>query len=345
MTSEVIANRQFNMMRPRVAAVPRIAGMIAVVALCSILAWSRVEAQSLKKLDVNVFPAGFILPLWVAQDKGFFARNGLQVRMIATPNSVQQMTGLINGQFDIAMTAVDNVIAYMEGQGEAPTRSTPDIVALSLITAPEIKSLADLRGTTLSVDAMTTGYAFTLRRMLEKAGLKDGDYTLTRVGGMKERYEALLERKQAGSLLVPPFTLAALDRQFNELTTALALLGHFQGGVAAARRAWAAEHRDELIGFIRGNIAALDWLYDANNKSKALQIFQAHLPGTSVAVAEKSYGVLLHPSSGFPHKAEIDVEGVRTVMEIRSQYAEPRKTLTDPSRYYDLTYYRAALSN
>jgi hypothetical protein len=41
------------------------------------------------------------------------------VRLIATPNSVQQMTGLIDGQFDIAMTAVDNVIAYMEGQGEA----------------------------------------------------------------------------------------------------------------------------------------------------------------------------------------------------------------------------------
>lgn len=353
MTPEAIANRQFNMMRPRVAAAPRIVGVIAVVALCSLLACSRGEAQSLKKLDVNVFPAGFILPLWVAQDKGFFAHNGLQVQLIATPNSVQQMTGLIDGQFDIAMTAIDNVIAYMEGQGEAPTRSTPDIVALmgsssgflSLITAPEIKSLADLRGATLSVDAMTTGYAFTLRRMLEKAGLKEGDYTLTRVGGMKERYEALLERKQAGSLLVPPFTLAALDRQFNELTTALALLGHFQGGVAAARRAWTAEHRDELIGFIRGNIAALDWLYDADNKSEALQIFQAHLPGTAAAVAEKSYGVLLHPRSGFPRKAEIDVEGVRTVMEIRSQYAEPRKTLTDPKRYYDLTYYRAALSN
>src|SRR5262245_2459276 len=108
MTSEVIANRQFDMMRPCVAAVPRIAGMIAVVALCSIIAWSRVEAQSLKTLDVNVFPAGFILPLWVAQDKGLFARNGLQVRLIATPNSVQQMTGLIDGRFDLAMTAVDN---------------------------------------------------------------------------------------------------------------------------------------------------------------------------------------------------------------------------------------------
>src|SRR5262252_9127394 len=130
MTSEVIANRQLNIMRPRVPAVPRIAGMIAVVALCSILAGARAEAQSPKQLDVNVFPAGFILPLWVAQDKGFFARNGLQVRLIATPNSVQQVTGLIDGQFDIAMTAIDNVIAYMEGQGEAPTSSTPDIVAL-----------------------------------------------------------------------------------------------------------------------------------------------------------------------------------------------------------------------
>jgi hypothetical protein len=71
MTPEVIANRQLNMMRPRVAAAARIVGMITVVALCSLLACSRGEAQSLKKLDVNVFPAGFILPLWVAQDKAF----------------------------------------------------------------------------------------------------------------------------------------------------------------------------------------------------------------------------------------------------------------------------------
>ena len=47
--------------------------------------------------------------------KGFFAPNGLQALLIATTNSVEQMTGLIDGQFDIAMTAVDNVIAYMEG--------------------------------------------------------------------------------------------------------------------------------------------------------------------------------------------------------------------------------------
>jgi len=323
-----------------------------VTVACAAFGSNRVDAQPLQTLDVNVFPAGFNLPLWVAQDKGFFARNGLEVGLIATPNSVKQMTGLIDGEFDIAMTAIDNVVAYMEGQGEAPTRSMPDVVAvmgsssgfLSLIAAPEIKSLADLRGTALSVDAMTTGYAFTLRRMLATAGLKDGDYTLSKVGGMKERYEALVERKQAATLLVPPFTLAARDRQFNELATALGLLGHFQGGVAAVRRAWAAAHRDALVGFIRGNVAALDWLYALDNRSEALRIFQTHLPGTSLAVAEKSLAVLLHPTGGFPRKAEVDIDGVKTVMEIRSQYAEPHKALTDAARYFDLTYYRAALS-
>ena len=33
---------------------------------------------------------------------------------------------------------------------------------LSLVTAPDVKAVADLRGTMLSVDALTTGYAFVL---------------------------------------------------------------------------------------------------------------------------------------------------------------------------------------
>lgn len=191
---------------------------------------------------------------------------------------------------------------------------------------------------------MTTGYAFTLRKMLEIAGLADSDYTLVKVGGMKERYEALLAGKQAGKLSVPPYTLAAIEKGFGELTTALAILGHYQGGVAAVRREWAAANRNALIGFIRGNVAALDWLYHPKNKAEALEVLQKHLPGTTADIAEKSYRVLLNPVNGFPKKAQIDVAGVKTVMDIRAQYGTPHKSLTDPSRYYDLSYYQAALA-
>ncbi|MCQ1574905.1 hypothetical protein NFO65_29790 [Neorhizobium galegae] len=92
--------------------------------------------------------------------------------MTPTPNSEFLMTGLSDGRFNIAMAGMDNVIAYVEGQGEAPTKEQPDIFAfmgagnagfLRLVTVPEVKRYADLKGRQLSVDAATTGYALVLR--------------------------------------------------------------------------------------------------------------------------------------------------------------------------------------
>jgi ABC-type nitrate/sulfonate/bicarbonate transport system substrate-binding protein len=309
--------------------------------------------SKLKRLSVNVFPAGFIWPLWVGQDKGFFAEQGLGIDLVHTVNSIDQMTGLIDGAFDIAMTAIDNVIAYNEGQGEAPTRSKPDLVGvmgsssgfLSLIVAPHIKSFEDLKGTTLSVDAMTTGYSFTLRRLLAMRGLTEDDYRLVKVGGMKERFEALIRNEQVGTLMVPPFTLMARGQGFNELAPVLGVLKHFQGGVAASRRDWLKAHPEEIVGFIRGNLAALQWLYEPANRAEALDIFTAHMKNASASAAEQSYAVLLHPETGFPRRGEIDVEGIKTVIDIRRTYAQPRRDLSEPEAYYDLSHYNRALQS
>src|SRR5207253_11463339 len=87
--------------------------VIAAAALACAQAWAA-------KLELIVFPGGFNWPLWIAQDKGFFADNGLEVNITPTPGSVFQMQNLASGKFDIAFTNYDNVVAYMEGQGEAP---------------------------------------------------------------------------------------------------------------------------------------------------------------------------------------------------------------------------------
>src|SRR5258706_10559630 len=132
-----------------------------------------------KTVNLIVFPGGFNWPVWVAQEKGLFAKNGIEVKVTPTPSSVFQLTGLIEGKFDIAMTAIDNLIAYREGQGEEPVLG-PDLFAfmgsdngfLRLVFVPEIKSYSQMKGRTLSVDARTTGYAFVAFEMLERAGLR-----------------------------------------------------------------------------------------------------------------------------------------------------------------------------
>jgi ABC-type nitrate/sulfonate/bicarbonate transport system substrate-binding protein len=78
---------------------------------------SELRAQMPHSISVIVFPGGFNWPIWVAQQKGYFTQNAIEVKLTNTPNSVFQLTGLIEGRFDIAMTSIDNVVAYMEGQG------------------------------------------------------------------------------------------------------------------------------------------------------------------------------------------------------------------------------------
>jgi ABC-type nitrate/sulfonate/bicarbonate transport system substrate-binding protein len=301
-------------------------------------------------LQVIVFPGGFNWPIWAAQDKGFFAREGVDVKLTPTPSSVFQLQNLIEGKFDIGMTAFDNVVAYQEGQGEAQVSVAPDLFVfmggdngfLRLVTVPEVKTYADLRGKELSVDALTTGYAFVLQKMLQVNGLQRGDYSLVRAGGVLQRWEALKEKKHAGTMLITPFEILAESMGFHRLGNAVDVLGRYQGLVGAARRGWAREHAKELVGYIRAYRAGLAWLYDPANKSDALGLLTKNVRGMTPELAAKTYDVLLAPTGGFDRAAAFDVEGARTVLRLRSEYGQPRKELTDPMKYVDLSYYERA---
>jgi ABC-type nitrate/sulfonate/bicarbonate transport system substrate-binding protein len=304
-----------------------------------------------KTVNVIVFPGGFNWPIWVAQEKGFFARSGLDVKVTPTPNSVFQLVNLIEGKFDIAMTAIDNLIAYREGQGEEKVLG-PDLIAfmgsdngfLRLVAVPEVKSYGELKGKTVSVDARTTGYAFVLFEMLERAGLAmDKDYTIVRAGGVLQRYQQLMEKKHAATLLLSPFEVQAEASGFQRLGNATDTLGAYQGLVGGARKSWADANRDAVVAYIRAFSDAVDWLYDPRNRTEAIAIFRKNLPNVPEQGAQTAYNVLLSPTDGFQKKAEIDMQGVRTVLQLRSKYAEPKKTLTDAGKYYDPSFYRAAM--
>ncbi len=325
--------------------------ILATAAALLALALAACATAPPQTVNVIVFPGGFNWPLWVAQEKGLFAKHGIEVKLTPTPNSVFQLTGLIEGKFDIAMTAFDNLVAYREGQGEVPVLG-PDLIAfmgcdngfLRLVTVPEVKTYGELRGKTLSVDALTTGYAFVLLEILARNGLeKDRDYSVERAGGVLQRYQALMEKKQAGTMLISPFEVQAEARGYHRLANATDVLGHYQGLVGGARKSWADANSGAVIGYIRAFAESVDWLYDPRNKAEAIAILRKNLPAASEEQAQITYGVLLSPSEGFQRQAQIDLEGMRTVLALRSKYGAPRKALADPTTYYDQYFYRSAM--
>jgi ABC-type nitrate/sulfonate/bicarbonate transport system substrate-binding protein len=329
--------------------ISQVTRLCGAIALAATLITAPARAQSLEPVSVIVFPGGFNWPIWVAQDKGFFAKGGLEVKLTPTPSSAFQLSNLIDGKFDIGHTAIDNVVAYMEGQGEAKFESKPDLVVfmggdngfLSLVTQPDIKSYGDLKGKTLSVDALTTGYAFVLLDLLKRNGLTRADYNIERAGGVLERWRGLQEGKHTGTMLISPFDLMAKEKGMNVLQYAIDLYGHYQGLVGATRREWAQQNPKKLENYIRAYLAGLTYLYQPQNKDEAIAILRKNAPQMSPQLASQSYDSLVGPK-GFSRTAEIDVAGVRKVLELRSEYGQPQKTLTDPMRYIDAKYYEAA---
>src|SRR6266508_2714076 len=111
------------------ARVSTVVGAFLLATAAVVVAPARGHAQNLQPVSVIAFPGAGNWLIRIAQDKGYFAQSGIEVTLTPTPNSVFQMTNLIEGKFDIGMTAIDNVIAYQEGQGEAPVATQPDLFA------------------------------------------------------------------------------------------------------------------------------------------------------------------------------------------------------------------------
>jgi ABC-type nitrate/sulfonate/bicarbonate transport system substrate-binding protein len=304
-----------------------------------------------RNIEVILFAGTSALPVYVAKDKGFFEREGVNVNITATPNSGFQMSNLISGKFNIAGTAIDNLIAYMEGQGTAKVDREPDLITimglssteLNIVAQPEYKSIADLKGKEIALDSPTTGFAFVLRNVLEKHGFGVNDTKWVPFGGTRERLNALREKKAAAAMISEPFTTQARAEGFSMLGEIVSVIGPYQANVQIANQPWAKANEDTVVRYIRAMLTAIDWIYDPANKAEAIKILAVNAKIPEAAAAPSIDGVT-SGQAAINRKGAIDVEGVRNVIALREKYGVPQKKMGAPEKYYDATWYNKALA-
>ena len=302
-------------------------------------------------IQVISFGGGFNLPLWAARDQGFFKKHGIEVQHTITADSKQVFSGLMEGKYHVAITALDNILAYQEGQGELKFDPPSDFFGfmgsddgfLSLVAAPDVKSFADLKGKTISVDAMSNGFSFALRDMLARNGIKESDVQWARAGGTDRRFAALMEGQHAATMLRAPFDLQAKNRGFNQLATTRSTIGNYMGIVGASRRSWAASNEAQVVSFIRAYRDAIRWLKMPENRPQAQALLMKYVPNMNAQIAAQSGDLLLDPQSGFFSDVQLDDKGIQAVMDLRSKLGESTQKLTDPSKYIDKRYWQKAM--
>ena len=312
--------------------------LVAAAAALALVASAPPGRADDTKLTVIVFPGVQNLPMFAAQAKGFYAKRGLDVDIKFTPNSDELRNGLAEARYHIAHSAIDNAFALKD-------KANADIAVVlggdnsfnHLIVQPDIKSLADIKGKTVAVDAVNTAYAFQLYEMLRQKGLNKGDYEVKPVGGTGLRLDAMTKDKtMVAAMLNPPFSVRAEKAGLKDMGTAAAALGAYQGTSAFVLRNWGKANADTLVKYIEAYIEGRRWSFDPKNRAEAVALLAERLK-LPPDIAGQAYD---STKDDFSPDGAIDMEGVKNVLKLRAQYEGG--TPAEPEKYLDLSYYQKA---
>lgn len=301
-------------------------------------------------LRAKVFPGAQALPVMAGVQQKIFERHGIRLELLFTQTSQEQRDGLAAGDFQIAQAAVDNAVAMVE-------RAKHDVVIVAggdssmneLFAQAEVRSIADLKGRVLIVDAPNTAYALQARKILRLNGLNEGDYTVKPVGGTLLRYRAMREdRSLAASMLNPPFSIDAPSAGLKSLGRAVDLIGPYQATGTFVLRGWAAANGATLERYLAALIEATRWAVAPANREAAAKMLAERFK-LQPEIAARTWELLADPKFGLAPDARFDPEGFRNVLRLRAEIeGDWGGTPPAPDKYLDLSYYeraRASLRN
>jgi ABC-type nitrate/sulfonate/bicarbonate transport system substrate-binding protein len=269
---------------------------------------------------------------------GSFERQGLVIEHTETPNSTVQMRGLCTGEFDIASTAFDNVLAWSGREGAEIVAIAPagQGIVLPVVVRPEINDWEDLRGKPLAVDAVDTAFALVLRRVLQAHGLDldAGDYEFVPAGATGYRFESMEKGETFAAVLNPPWNQRAVEAGMKAFGDHREVLPNYPGGVYAVSRKFAEENREVVVGFLKGLVEASNWVSDPATADLAAKRLAAE-SGSPEDEVRSRLGRITPDMT-------INRDGLEVVLDLRVRFGLTPAMGPDLSVYVDTSYGDAA---
>lgn len=187
-----------------------------------------VYAQALKKVKMTMpVVALSMTPVYLAQARGYFAEEGLDVEVTSTGGGGPDIRALIAGEVDFSFTTGDNVIlAYQEGKRLVMVMNGVQRVFLNWAmhkevakakgiteTTPLAEKLKALKGLTVGVTTPGALTAHIAAFVIRKAGyVPQQDVKIIPIGAGPTWLAALENRKVDVALTAPPVPETAISR-------------------------------------------------------------------------------------------------------------------------------------
>jgi len=251
-------------------------GLALVGALVSALALAGVSAGGLSAQTPTPFKVGIsapvvtVLPVWMAEAGGFYAKEGLKVDVVSMEGGSRGVQVLLSGEIQAMHVGVAPVIqANRAGADIRIVTSTANTIPITLFAKPDIRSAAELKGKAVGISAFGSETDIAVSLALKRLGLDRKDVTVLQIGGSSQRFAALAAgRIDAVPLLEPAITMAK-EKGFNPiLDLAAANTPWIFDGVVVTRSSMQ-ERGETLARFIKAYLAGAYLALADDGKAKA----------------------------------------------------------------------------
>lgn len=216
-------------------------------------------------------------PFYIAQEKGFFAAEGLDIELTIMENTPLKMGALMAGHVDMVASTVDEFPTYMK-----PGKPVKYILAVDnsnggdgVVSNKDISTVADLKGKTVAFEEGSVSQFF-INALLREVGLTQDDIQTVNMTATDAGVAFSAQRVDAAVTWEPALSQGAATDHGRLLVSSAEKPGLIVD-VVAVRAEFANEHRAELKGFVRAWGKALDFL--KSNPDESYQIMAKGVGG------------------------------------------------------------------
>jgi ABC-type nitrate/sulfonate/bicarbonate transport system substrate-binding protein len=245
------------------------------------------------------------MPFYFGRDKGFFPREVLDLELIAMapPTAI---AALVGGELDFSSTLGAATSAMMQGHPLKRIFYVQHDPAHVLVGQPELKSVKELAGRIVSVNAITDATGMAARLILKGNGVDPARVTMLSMGVTENAYKSLTTGKVAATMLAPPFAQELEAKGYSHLAEArdyapLSFIGLVAPSAALKKNSAKAE------AMIAGLLKTLAFLHDPANRAEVVRYIAA-FHKIDTPLADKSFGAILPTLSRDGTKAHSAVE-------------------------------------
>jgi NitT/TauT family transport system substrate-binding protein len=239
-----------------------------------------------------VAPAFLFFPIWVAQERRFFAAEGIDVRIATLGATDKVTTSLQDGGTQIGMVTPEGLIGNVAVSGTLRLiAGNANRAPLSLIVQKGIERIADLRGKRVGTSSLKEGTAVLVQTILAASGLRyPGDYEFAIVGAHPQRWEHLQKGTIDAGLQLLPLNYVAEDAGFRNLAEASDYVPRYAFAAIGVDQRWAAANRGLVVRVLKALHAATAW---ADTQREAAAAILARAANINAAYALRGLNEML----------------------------------------------------